>query len=113
MAMLEAMKTGMAIVSMKHPTSPVINGVNGYQCESKAEIVERLKELQDNPEKTKEFGLYNQSLVNKEFSTENLLQAGEKSYRLLRKLISFVRQQVSYNRQHPFRDILNLKIALK
>ena len=53
MAMLEAMKTGMAVVSMKHPTSPVINGVNGYQCESKDEIVERLKELQTIQKKRK------------------------------------------------------------
>lgn len=45
LASLEAMATGMPIVCNLHPSSPIIDGVNGFMSDDMDELRERIKEL--------------------------------------------------------------------
>jgi glycosyltransferase involved in cell wall biosynthesis len=45
LASLEAMATGMPVVCNWHPSSPIIDGVNGFMSRDAAELRERIKEL--------------------------------------------------------------------
>lgn len=45
LALLEAMATGMPAVSLSNPTSPVVDGVNGYSSYDAAELYARIGEL--------------------------------------------------------------------
>ncbi len=48
LSMLEAMATGMPVVSVANATSPLINGVNGYISDDNAYLRERINELLNN-----------------------------------------------------------------
>lgn len=55
-AMLEAMGTGMPIVCTAHPTSPVIDGVNGFISTDKVYLREKLIQLLNDQELAQKLG---------------------------------------------------------
>jgi glycosyltransferase involved in cell wall biosynthesis len=49
LALLEAMATGMPVATLKHPTSPVTDGLEGCVCATAAELRSRVLWLLDHP----------------------------------------------------------------
>lgn len=45
LAVLEAMASGMPVISLKHPSTPIRNGKNGFLVEDVPEAVERARQL--------------------------------------------------------------------
>lgn len=74
LAMLESMQSGMAIVSMEHPTTLIEDGKNGYLCKSPEEMAQRIKELQENPELVRKFGERSKQIVLEKFSTQDFVK---------------------------------------
>ncbi|MCF8720702.1 glycosyltransferase family protein [Nitrospina gracilis] len=56
LSMLEAMATGMPVVSTCNATSPIENGVNGYISDDIATLRQGVEELLRNPDKAREMG---------------------------------------------------------
>ncbi len=69
-AMLEAMNLGMAIISLKNPSSPIEHKKNGLLAGDTKELQECIDYLTANPDMIKVFGLEAQKTVNKRFSLE-------------------------------------------
>jgi glycosyltransferase involved in cell wall biosynthesis len=68
LALLEAMASGMPVISLKHPSTPVRNGENGFLVETVAEAVERAKQLLADHELAKSLGRCARSTIEQEFS---------------------------------------------
>ena len=89
MALLEAMATGMPIVTTPHPTSPIVDGVNGLVRESRAELISAVQGLIDQPEIARCLGAQARKTVEEKFSVarfcfrwRSLLQSmGEAAWR--------------------------------
>ena len=73
LAMLEAMKMGMAVVGLKHPTSVIDHGVNGYLCNSFEELTAKVRELQADPARCHRFAKASQEIVAEEFSVDEFV----------------------------------------
>ncbi|MGP0630324.1 glycosyltransferase family protein [Nitrospina sp. 32_T5] len=56
LSMLEAMATGMPVVSTRNATSPIENGVNGFISEDIAALRRGVEELLNDPDKAREMG---------------------------------------------------------
>ena len=65
--MLEAMATGMPVVSVANPTSPVVDGVNGYISDDSHYLQDRIQELLSNRDLAIELGAKGRETVAKEF----------------------------------------------
>lgn len=72
-SVLEAMKAGLAIVSLKHPTSPVVHGKGGYLANTREELIDYIHGLRGKPELCAEFGAYNQKIIETQFSYDLFL----------------------------------------
>jgi glycosyltransferase involved in cell wall biosynthesis len=57
LAMLEAMATGMPVVTLEHPTSPVEDGVSGLVGKSSTELAMGLLELLEDHARARELGI--------------------------------------------------------
>lgn len=68
LAMLEAMASGMPVISLKHPSTPIRNGENGFLVENVSEAVERGKELIANRELARRLGENARETVKSKFS---------------------------------------------
>jgi glycosyltransferase involved in cell wall biosynthesis len=53
---LEAMATGMPVISLKHPESPIRNGYNGIVIKNYEELAEKIRFLLNNPDLAKKLG---------------------------------------------------------
>lgn len=74
-AMLEAMNIGMAIVTLKNPSSPIISGVNGLVVEKEEQLAEVVQKLASNPDEVKRLGLAAQETANRQFSLERFVSS--------------------------------------
>jgi glycosyltransferase involved in cell wall biosynthesis/tetratricopeptide (TPR) repeat protein/2-polyprenyl-3-methyl-5-hydroxy-6-metoxy-1,4-benzoquinol methylase len=75
LAMLEAMATGMPVVSTGNKTSPIENGVNGYISDDIEFLRSSVAELLENPEKARELGLKARETVQQQFSLTAFLKS--------------------------------------
>jgi len=68
LAVLEAMASGMPVISLKHPSTPIRNGENGFLVESITEAVARAKQLIADRELARRLGKCARETVEREFS---------------------------------------------
>jgi glycosyltransferase involved in cell wall biosynthesis len=68
LALLEAMASGMPVISLKHPSTPIWNGENGFLVESTSEAVERSKQLLADHELARKLGRSDRETIEREFS---------------------------------------------
>jgi hypothetical protein len=80
-AMLEAMRMGMAIVTVENPTSPIVHGVNGLVGKDEAELHRHLVELRGNPALIKHLGQEAQKTIQEKFNREQFLTTWERLIR--------------------------------
>jgi glycosyltransferase involved in cell wall biosynthesis len=73
-AMLEAMRMGMAIVTVENSSSPIVHGVNGLIGRSEAEILEHLLFLRSNPQAAQKLGEGAIKTIDSEFSEKNFVE---------------------------------------
>ncbi len=83
LALLEAMATGMPVVSTPHPTSPVRHGENGLVGETRAELRDHLTRLLQDRDLARELGARARATVLEEFPYSAFLAAWD---RLLRQV---------------------------
>jgi glycosyltransferase involved in cell wall biosynthesis len=67
LAMLEAMATGMPVVTTAHPTSPIVDGVNGYVSGDVGVLRERVLELLEDPARACALGAAASTTVSERF----------------------------------------------
>lgn len=70
LAMLEAMATGMPVVALANPTSPITDGVDGFVSYDAAILRERLQALLADPELARQIGQRGRETVGRLFSLE-------------------------------------------
>jgi Glycosyl transferases group 1 len=68
LALLEAMASGMPVISLKHPSTPIQNGENGFLVENVEEAVERAKQLLADHELARSLGRCARDTIEHEFS---------------------------------------------
>jgi GT2 family glycosyltransferase/2-polyprenyl-3-methyl-5-hydroxy-6-metoxy-1,4-benzoquinol methylase/Flp pilus assembly protein TadD/spore maturation protein CgeB len=74
LGMLEAMATGMPVVTMANATSPIVDGVNGYHCETTDQMHERISELLQDADRAKQLGEGARKTVEEDFSVEAFVE---------------------------------------
>jgi len=70
LAVLEAMGSGMPVISLKHRSTPIRNGENGFLVENVSEAVERAKQLLADLALAQSLGRCARDTVEREFSSE-------------------------------------------
>jgi spore maturation protein CgeB len=73
LAMLEAMATGMPVVSIANKTSPIIDGVNGYISQDHSYLKDRIQELLGNQSLAKSIGRKARESVIERFPIETFI----------------------------------------
>ncbi|HET7213792.1 MAG TPA: glycosyltransferase family 4 protein, partial [Terriglobia bacterium] len=68
LAVLEAMASGMPVISLKHRSTPIRNGENGFLVDDVPEAVDRAKQLLADRELARKLGRSARSTVEQEFS---------------------------------------------
>lgn len=68
LAMLEAMKIGMAVVTIKNPSSPIEHGVNGMVGSNAEEMVVHIQTLQRDPALVQKLGEAAKRTIEEKFS---------------------------------------------
>ena len=77
-SLLEAMESGQAVVTIKHPSSPIVHGKGGYQAKDAKEAIQYLKELSLDSDLVFKFGKFNQKHVRKLFSLDVFVEKWNK-----------------------------------
>jgi len=80
LAMLEAMATGMPVVSVMNQSSPIADGVNGYVSDDNTYLRERIQELLANRERAVELGTKGRETVAKTFPMSRFVNAWNKVF---------------------------------
>jgi len=75
LAMLEAMATGMPVISTFNRTSPIENGVNGYISDSIGKLRSCISELLSDPGKAREMGKKAKETVQNQFGSRAFLKS--------------------------------------
>ncbi len=75
LAMLEAMATGMPVVSTANRTSPVVDGVNGFVSDDISHLKKHAEELLSDPEKARKMGEAARKTVLEKFPLEAFLNS--------------------------------------
>lgn len=70
LGMLEAMATGMPVVTMKNATTPIVDGANGYVCETPDQMHQRVSELLQDAGRAKTMGQAARKTVENDFSVD-------------------------------------------
>ncbi len=78
LSLLEAMATGMPVISIANSTSPIVNGVNGYISDDIEKLRGHLRELLELPELAKEMGQKARETVQQKFGLEKFLNKWQK-----------------------------------
>ena len=68
LALLEAMASGMPVISLKHPSTPVRNGENGFLVEKVSEAVECARQLLADHDLAQRLGMCARDTIEREFS---------------------------------------------
>jgi spore maturation protein CgeB/SAM-dependent methyltransferase/Tfp pilus assembly protein PilF len=74
LAMLEAMATGMPVVSTANATSPIVDGINGYVSDDIDQLRERVRELLDDEEKARRLGEKGRRTVREQFNINECVE---------------------------------------
>jgi glycosyltransferase involved in cell wall biosynthesis len=72
-AMLEAMRMGMAVVTVENPSSPIIHGVNGLVGKTEEELLEHIYRLRTDHELVKKLGQAAIQTIERDFSEANFI----------------------------------------
>lgn len=80
LAMLEAMATGMPVISTSNPSSPVIDGVNGYISDDLNKLREKIDELLRDVGRARSLGAQGRETVRTQFSMEKFHQSWQKVF---------------------------------
>lgn len=83
-ASLEAMATGMPILCNEHPTSPIIDGVNGFTSSDPYELKQKALALLNNLELAKKLGENAREYVKEYFSFVRFKAGWEKAFETAR-----------------------------
>lgn len=75
LAVLEAMASGMPVISLKHPSTPIRNGENGFLVENTSEAVERARQLIADRELASRLGSCARVTVGQNFTMDNFKTA--------------------------------------
>lgn len=70
LSLLEAMATGMPVVSYKHSGSPIVNGVNGFISDDIAQIRRDVEFLLKNPAQARQIGREARKTVQSQFNID-------------------------------------------
>jgi len=89
LSLLEAMASGMPVVSYKHSGSPIVDGVNGFISDDIARLKQNVAYLLENPEQAKKMGQEARKTICSDFSHEKFLEAWKKAIHTT--LIEFLR----------------------
>lgn len=81
LAMLEAMATGMPVVSTAHPTSPIEDGVNGFISDNRDTLRERIALLLSDRELARKLGQKARKTVETKFSVATFGNKWERVFR--------------------------------
>lgn len=86
LAMLESMATGMPVVSLANPTSPIEDGVSGYVSSDERYLRERIGDLLNNQQLSQSIGKRSREMVMDRFPIERFIRnwkrvLGDVSYR--------------------------------
>ncbi|MBI4687000.1 MAG: glycosyltransferase [Nitrospirae bacterium] len=73
LSMLEAMATGMPVVSIANPTSPIEDGINGFISDDEGYLRERIEELLRNPSLAMQIGQKARETVIEKFPIEKFI----------------------------------------
>jgi len=68
LALLEAMASGMPVISLKHPFTPIRDGENGFLVERVPQAVERAKQLMADDELARRLGRCARDTVGRQYS---------------------------------------------
>ncbi len=79
LATLEAMATGMPVVSTRHPTSPVIDGYNGFISDDLGYLRERVKFLLEDRGEAIKLGRNARKTVLERFSLQDFVKSWHKA----------------------------------
>ena len=79
-AMLEAMKLGMAIVSIANPSSPLQHGINGLIASNAEEMITHIQTLQNNPAMAQKLGEGAKQTVQRHFSKQQFIDSWNKVF---------------------------------
>lgn len=79
LAMLEAMATGMPVISTENSTSPIKDGINGFISSDVTLLRQRVKGLLDDPELAREMGINARKTVEGEFSMSVFIRNWQKT----------------------------------
>ncbi|MFO7598286.1 MAG: glycosyltransferase [Candidatus Desulfacyla sp.] len=79
LAMLEAMATGMPVVSLTNPVSPLTDGYDGFVALDVPVLRQRVKQLLADPNLAKKIGAQGKRTVEKYFPIEPFLEKWEKA----------------------------------
>lgn len=77
LAMLEAMATGMPVVSTANDTSPIVNGENGFISNDINYLREKIQFLFENREEAKRIGQNGRQTVEEKFNLEKFVEKWE------------------------------------
>jgi GT2 family glycosyltransferase/2-polyprenyl-3-methyl-5-hydroxy-6-metoxy-1,4-benzoquinol methylase/spore maturation protein CgeB/Tfp pilus assembly protein PilF len=70
LGMLEAMATGMPVVTTRNATSPIVDGQNGFVCDTPGQMRECVQKLLDEPDLARILGSRARETVHGQFSVE-------------------------------------------
>mgnify|MGYP002631133589 CR=1 FL=1 len=74
---LEAMATGMPVVTLSNPTSPITDGVDGYSSYDAGELNQRLAALLEDQELAKKIGAAGRETIFQKFPMDRFVQRWE------------------------------------
>ena len=79
LAMLEAMATGMPVISTFNRTSPIVNGVNGVISDDIEYLRSSVAELLADPDRAREMGAEARKTVQTQFSMQSFLKSWQET----------------------------------
>ena len=74
LGMLEAMASGMPVVTLAHESSPIVDGVNGIVGDTSRELSLGLLELLEDPDRAKALGTQARETVRARFSMDSFIE---------------------------------------
>lgn len=77
LSMLEAMATGMPVVSTANDTSPIVNGENGFISDNISCLREKIQYLLENRDKAKQIGQNGRQTIKEKFSLDSFVEKWE------------------------------------
>jgi tetratricopeptide (TPR) repeat protein len=80
LSMLEAMATGMPVVSLINPTCPIESGANGFVAEHADELREQLLRLLDDPDLARRLGAMARETVEARFPLDRFVNAWNETF---------------------------------